>query len=91
MELPEPDIVIYLDVPTELTGEMLRKREAQTNTRADIHEQNMDYLRLCRNTGLQAAHFYDWTIINCAEGGKMRTIDDIHNEIFRLVQKCLEE
>ena len=51
----------------------------------------MDYLRLCRDTGLEAAHFYGWTIINCAEGGKMRTIDDIHNEIFRLVQKCLEE
>ena len=27
MELPEPDIVIYLDVPTELTGQMLRRRE----------------------------------------------------------------
>ena len=91
MELPEPDLVIYLDVPTELTGQMLRKREEKTHTHADIHEQNMDYLRLCRDTGLEAAHFYDWTIINCAEGGKMRTIDDIHNEIFRLVQKCLEE
>ena len=91
MELPKPDIVLYLDVPTELTGEMLRKREVQTNTLADIHEQNMDYLRLCRNTGLQAAHFYGWTIIDCARDGKMRTIDDIHNEIFHLVQNCLEE
>ena len=91
MELPEPDLVIYLDVPTELTGQMLRKREEKTHTHADIHEQNMDYLRLCRDTGLEAAHFYGWTIINCAEGGKMRTIDDIHNEIFCLVQKCLEE
>ena len=91
MELPEPDLVIYLDVPTDLTGQMLRKREEKTHTHADIHEQNMDYLRLCRDTGLEAAHYYGWTIINCAEGGKMRTIDDIHNEIFRLVQKCLEE
>ena len=90
MELPKPDIVIYLDVPTELTGQMLRKREEKTHTHADIHEQNMDYLRLCRDTGLQAAHFYGWTIINCAKDGKMRTIDDIHNEIFHLVQKCLE-
>ena len=91
MELPKPDIVLYLDVPTELTGEMLRKREVQTNTLADIHEQNMDYLRLCRNTGLQAARFYGWTIIDCARDGKMRTIDDIHNEIFHLVQNCLED
>ena len=90
MELPEPDIVIYLDVPTELTGQMLRRREHDTHTHADIHEQNMDYLRLCRKTGLEAAKFYGWTIINCARDGKMRSIEDIHNEIFELVRTCLE-
>ena len=91
MELPKPDLVIYLDVPTELAEKMLRKREESTNTQADIHEQHMDYLRTCRNTGLQAAKFYGWTIINCSSNGKMRPIDDIHNEIFALVSRCLEE
>lgn len=90
LELPKPDIVIYLDVPTDLTEQMLRKREAATNTQADIHEQNMDYLRLCRTTGLHAAQYYGWTIIGCSENGKMRTIEDIHNEIFGIVRKCLE-
>ena len=91
MELPEPDLVIYLDVPTELTEDMLRGREEKTHTHADIHEQNMDYLRLCRKTGLHAAQFYNWSIIQCARNGKMRTIEDIHNEIFALAQRCLEE
>ena len=91
MELPKPDLVIYLDVPTELTGKMLRGREEATNTRADIHEQNMDYLRLCRNTGLQAASYYGWKVVNCAKDGAMRSIEDIHNEIYSLVQACLEE
>ena len=91
LELPKPDLVIYLDVPTELTGQMLRRREEQTHSPADIHEQNMDYLRLCRNTGMQAAEYYGWTIIRCARDGKMRTIEDIHNEVFALVQRCLEE
>ena len=90
MELPKPDVVIYLDVPTELTGQMLRRREDRTGEHADIHEQNMDYLRLCRSTGLQAADHYHWTIINCARDGKMRGIEDIHNEIFALVQPLLE-
>lgn len=91
MELPKPDLVLYLDVPTDLTGQMLRRREHDTHTHADIHEQNMDYLRLCRSTGMQAARYYGWTVINCACDGKMRSIDDIHNEIFALVKKCLEE
>ena len=90
LELPQPDLVLYLDVPTELTEGMLRKREEKTHTHADIHEQNMDYLRLCRKTGLRAAQYYNWSIIRCAENGKMRTIEDIHNEIFALVRKCLE-
>lgn len=90
MELPKPDVVIYLDVPTELTGKMLRSREEATNTRADIHEQNMDYLRLCRNTGLQAASYYGWRVVHCAKDGQMRSIEDIHSEIFAIVQECLE-
>ena len=91
MELPKPDIVIYLDVPTELTEQMMRRREQATSTHADIHEQNMEYLSLCRRTGLEAAKYYGWTIINCARDGKMRSIEEIHNEIFALVQTCLEE
>ena len=61
MGLPVPDLVLYLDVPTELTGQMLRRREHDTHTHADIHEQNMDYLRRCRATGLQAAKYYGWS------------------------------
>lgn len=91
MGLPVPDLVLYLDVPTELTGQMLRRREHDTHTHADIHEQNMDYLRRCRATGLQAAKYYGWTVISCAKDGKMRSIDDIHNEIFLRVQECLKE
>lgn len=89
MELPVPDLVIYLDMPTELTESLLRKRERENDTRADIHEQNMEYLRLCRETGLQAAQYYHWTVVNCAKNGKIRTIEDIHDEIYDLVMTCI--
>lgn len=89
--LPKPDLVIYLDAPIELTEAMMRKREAQTNTNADIHEKDLSYLRTCRKTGKEAAEFYGWKIVNCACGNAMRTIEDIHEEVFRLVAKCMEE
>ena len=38
--LPEPDLVLYLDMPTEITEKMMRQREAATGTHADIHEQD---------------------------------------------------
>ena len=91
LKLPCPDLVIYLDVPTDFTEKMLRSREAATNTKADIHEQDMAYLATCRQTGRTAAAYYGWTVINCVENGAMRSIEDIHQEIYRYVQKCLEE
>ena len=89
--LPRPDLVIYLDVPTDFTEQMMRRREQATNTHADIHEQDLQYLATCRRTGKAAAEFYGWTVINCVRDGKMRTIEDIHEEIYRHVAACLED
>ncbi len=89
--LPAPDLVIYLDVPIDFTEKMMRKREHDTNTHADIHEQDLEYLATCRRTGRAAAEFYGWKIINCAEGCQMRSIEDIHEEIYRYITVCLEE
>ena len=89
--LPAPDLVIYLDVPTDFTEKMMRRREQDTNTHADIHEQDLDYLATCRRTGKAAAEYYGWTVISCVQDGQMRTIEDIHEEIYRHVAACLEE
>ena len=91
MGLPRPDLTIYLDVPTDFTEKMMRSREAATNTHADIHEQDLEYLATCRRTGKAAAAFYGWTVIECVRDGKMRSIEDIHEEIYRHVLGCLED
>ena len=69
---------------------MLRGREAATNTQADIHEQDMSYLATCRQCGREAAAYYNWKVIQCVKDGAMRTMEDIHNEIYAAVQQCLE-
>lgn len=88
--LPVPDLVIYLDMPTEFTEALMRKRENDTHTHGDIHEMNLDYLRVCRNTGLEAAAFYGWSVISCARNGAVRSLEDIHEEIYRSVKQRLE-
>ena len=89
--LPRPDLVIYLDVPTAFSEKMMRSREAATGTQADIHEKDSAYLATCRETGRAAAAYYGWTVISCVKDGVMRSIEDIHSEIRRLVAACLEE
>lgn len=90
LALPRPDLVIYLDVPTAFTEKLMRHREQNTGTHADIHEQDMAYLATCRQTGRAAAEFYGWTVIDCVKDGAMRTIEDIHREIYQHVTACLE-
>ena len=88
--LPRPDLTIYLDVPTDFTEKLMRHREQDTGTKADIHEQDTEYLNTCRRTGRAAAEFYGWTVIDCVKDGAMRSIEDIHQEIYGHVIACLE-
>ena len=66
-------------------------RRGATNTSADIHEKDLDYLATCRRTGRAAAKYYGWTVIECVRDGSMRSIEDIHEEIYRRVTACLED
>ncbi len=88
--LPAPDLILYLDVPTDFTEKLMRSRENATGTKADIHEKDLQYLATCRETGREAAQHYGWTVISCVQDGEMRSIEDIHEEIYRHVKGCME-
>ena len=88
--LPEPDLVIYLDMPTEKAVELLRQREAATQTQGDIHETDTDYLSACRDTALDAVQAYGWHLVSCVDdAGNLRSVDDIHEEIWAAVRAFL--
>ena len=88
--LPLPDLVIYLDMPTEKALELLRRREADTHTHGDIHEVDGDYLVLCRRTALRAAETLGWKRVPCVDAaGALRSPEDLHEEIWSLVNEIL--
>ena len=87
--LPAPDLVVYLDLPTELSEQMLRRRETATGTQADIHEQDEEYLRSCRMNAREIARDLAWTVIHCDRDGSVRTVEDIHSEVWAQVRRFL--
>jgi len=87
--LPAPSRVLYLDVPTDLTEQMMRKREASTHTQADIHEKDDAYLRHCRENADFVVNYGHWTKINCAGNGVLRTAEDIHAEVMEKLHDLL--
>ena len=91
MRLPKPDLVILLDLPTELARQMLRHREADTHTQADIHEKSAAYLAECRAAAAEAAKFYGWSVVSCARDGQVRSVEEIHEDVYALVRRCMEE
>ena len=89
LELPEPDLVVYLDLPVELTERLLRARRERTHTQADIHEQDEAYLRSCRENAREIARDLGWRRIDCSRNGDLRTPEDIHREVWSAVEALL--
>lgn len=87
--LPRPDVVFYLDIPTEITGEMRRRREAATHTSADIHERDEAYLRRCRENAAQVARLCGWQRIDCVREGRLLSVEEIHAEVLRRLEGLL--
>ncbi|WP_238884281.1 deoxynucleoside kinase [Clostridium sp. YIM B02551] len=89
--LPTPDCVIFLDMPPEISQELMKERANKFTggKEKDIHESNKEYLVNSYNNSLDIANKYNWNKIKCNDGDKLRSIEDIHNEIYNYVKKYL--
>lgn len=89
--LPVPDMVIFLDVPPVITNSLMSKRNNKITggSKKDIHESDKEYLRKSYMNACRIAEKYDWKRIICTSASCLRTIDDIHNEIYDYVVKNL--
>ena len=85
MGLPKPDLVIYLDVSIDLSLARMRRRQLKTNTHADIHEKDIEYLTRCLNTARKAAAYYGWHSVPYLVNGAERNIDEKNEELYQLI------
>jgi len=90
MCLPVPDLVIYLDVDLELSLSRMARRQEDTNTSADIHEKDKEYLQKCIDTAKFACEYLGWEVVKSRnDDGSERPLSDINNEILQLVKTSL--
>ncbi len=90
MGLPQPDLVIYLDVDVELSLARMRRRQKKTHTSADIHEQDVAYLERCLRTARLAAAHYGWRSIPYLKDGRERDVDEKNREIYSILLDYLK-
>ncbi len=89
--LPRPDLTIFLDVPEDMGAILCSNRKNKITGEAvqDIHESDREYIKKSYENAKFIAKKYAWKIIDCVKDGKMRSIEDIHEEIFSYVKELL--
>lgn len=83
--LPEPNLTLYLDVEPEISQKLLSKRYNGDNNKKDIHESNVGYLSICRESAAYAARRLGWKVIRCTSSGKLLDAESIHLEITKII------
>ncbi|WP_291940759.1 thymidylate kinase [Cetobacterium sp.] len=91
MEIPKPDLVIFLNMPTETAQKLMaeRKNKITGEDKKDIHEKNVEYLKKSHKNACEISKKYSWKEIECIENNRLKTIEEISNEVFELVSEIL--
>jgi len=89
--LPEPDCVIFLDMPPQYSAKLIRERKNKITGKADkdIHEKDSGYMEQAYKSSLWVAQKYNWNRIACVEGERIRSIEEIHEEVYGIVKKIV--
>lgn len=83
--IPAPDVVIYLKADTDISQKLMSGRYGGDESKKDIHEGDIEYLKRSQKAAAYCAQKLGWKTVECVRDGKMRTIEDIHNEIMTLI------
>ncbi len=86
MGIQKPDSVIFLYASFDLVTDMRRNRSTNEGVQNDIHEKDISFMKKVYDNAMFVADYLGWNMIKCDKDGKMRSIDDIHEEIYELLR-----
>ena len=86
LELPKPDIAIFLHMPYEQACILKQKRKEAS----DQHESDKNHLKNAEEAYLELARIYHWKTIECNNGNDIRSIEDINSEVYNFVSEQIK-
>jgi dTMP kinase len=89
MGIPKPDVVVFLDMPTEMAFKLMedRKNKITGEDKKDIHENNRDYMKKSHDNACYVANKYSWKEVMCVRDGELKTIDEIGREVLGVCEE----
>lgn len=92
--IPKEDITIILSVPVDISQKLMTSRYNGDNSKKDIHEANVKYLKDCYFAAHDAYKYlkskgYAWDMIHCetVNGDNIKSIEAIHVEIIQKLKE----
>ena len=85
--LPIPTEVIFLNMPLEYSKKLMENRENKITHEAkkDIHESSKEHLQSAYNEACKLEKKYNWYEIKCVKEDEIRTVEDINDEIYKVI------
>ena len=77
LKLPKPDKTIYLHFPNEY------KKELKNNSKEEKREED---IKQAEEAYLELSELYNWDIVECIRNGKIRSVEDINNDILNIIK-----
>jgi dTMP kinase len=75
-------------MPPQYSIKLIKKRPNKFGDKTkDIHERNSEFLVNSYKNSLKVAEKYNWITINCLAGDKIRSVIDIHRDIYDIVKR----
>lgn len=87
MELPKPDLTIFLHMPTVVAEELKNHRKEK----ADGHEKDKNHLKQAEIAYIELAQKYNFVTVECSENGKPKDIEDINEIVYNSVKPYMNK
>ena len=89
--LPVPTKAFFLNMPPDFAMKLMENRENKFTheSQKDIHERDKNHIIDSYKAACSLVDKYDWYEVKCVENDKIRSIEDIHNEIFEELKKYI--
>ena len=87
--LPEPDLVLFLDMPPSIADSLLKNRYEGDENKKDIHEKDRDYAARCYDAAVDACVALGWEHVFCSGNGVVFDKQTIFDTILEKVKKIL--
>ncbi len=81
MGIPAPDNVIYLRADLEISQKLISGRYNSDETKKDIHERDLNYLKRSQVSADYCADKFGWNTVECIQNGVMRSAENISEEV----------